>query len=52
MRIDTVYAKTKANKSVNNFVHLFRFAVRREMILENISSKFICLLNHDIQVFG
>ena len=50
--MDTVYAKTKANKSVNNFVHLFHFAVRRDMTLENINSKSIFLLNHNIQVFG
>ena len=44
--METVHAKTKANKSV----HLFLFVVRRKMTLENINS--ICLLNHNIQVFG
>ena len=50
--METEYAKTKSNKSLKNFVHVPQFAVRKEMILENISSKSICLLNHNIQVFG
>ena len=50
--IYTVYSKTKANKSVKKIVHLFEFAVWREMTLENVSSKSICLLNHNLQVFG
>ena len=40
--INTEQAKTKANKFGNNFVHFFKFAVRRERILGNIKFKSIC----------
>ena len=46
------YAETKANKSLKNFVHFSQFVVRREIILESINSKSICLLNHNILLFG
>ena len=52
VNMDTVYPKTKTSKTAKNFVHFSQFAMRREMILENINSKSICLLNHNIQVFG
>ena len=52
MKMESEYVKTKANKSLKNFVHFSQFAVRREMILENINSNSISLLNHNIQVFG
>ena len=50
--MNTVYAYTKANKFLKKFFHLLQFPVRREMTLENINSKSICLLNHNIYVFG
>ena len=46
------YDKTKANKILKNFVHFSQFAVRRRMIVENINSKSICFLNHNVQVLG
>ena len=49
--MNTECAKIKANKFLNNLVHFSQFALRREMILGNINSKSICLLNHNIQVF-
>ena len=42
------YSKTKANKFFKNFVRFSQFAIQREMILENLNSKSICL---NIQVF-
>ena len=52
VNMEIVYSKTKSNKSAKNFVHFSQFAMRREMILENINSKSIFLLNHNIQVLG
>ena len=52
VRMNTEYTKIKTNKFLNNFVHFSQFALRRKMILGNINSKSICLLNHNIQVFG
>ena len=46
--METAYAKTKANKSVKNFVHITQFAIQRD----DISSKSICLLHHKRKVFG
>ena len=50
--MEIIYAKTKTSKTAKSFVHFSQFAVRREMKLENINSKSICRLSHDIQVFG
>ena len=47
-----VYAETKTSKIAKNFVYFSQFVMRREMILENINSKSVCLLNHNIQVLG
>ena len=51
MNMEIVHAKTKTSKTTKNFVHLSQFAMRREMALENINYKSICLLNHNVQVF-
>ena len=52
VNMEIVNAKTKTIRSSKNFVHFSQFAMQREMMLENINSKTICLLNHNIQVFG
>ena len=50
--MNTEHAKTKANEFLKKFAHFSQFAMQRETILENINSKSMCLLNHNIQVFG
>ena len=49
--MNTEYTTTKANKFLNNFVHFFQFDMQREVILRNINSKSICLLNCNVQAF-
>ena len=51
VNMEIVYAKTKTSKTAKNFVHFSQFAMQREIILENVNSKSIRLLNHNILVF-